>query len=282
MALVNLENKKQIIIIAFAIGAGIVASVLVGGYVQSNVNEETRKLAHQYEKAQAQKEQQYNDQINALNQKIGDVEMRATKAAEAAAKSLEAQKVAAQAIVAKKKPSLAKLTPAGKRALTVRLDSLAAVGGLLNPGDFVDVIAKLEMPSSKLGVKEKVIAMIFQNLQVLAVNTNLDEPGAYDIQQRETALKVTFAVDPQEAGLLAFADQNGKIDLALRTPTEKGRTMTSMANWSTLAEYVLENSGADIQSLLELPEENQALNIETENVSEAKPYIQIYRGGREL
>ena len=171
-----------------------------------------------------------------------------------------------------------------KRAITVLLQSLGAVGGLLNPGDCVDVIAHLDMPTGKkLDPKEKVTAMIFQNLQILAINTNIDEPGAYDVQQKENMLKVTFAVDPQEAGLLAFAEQNGTLELTLRTTAEKGLNMVPAANWSTLGEYVLENSGADIK--LPGSEEDTKkteLSVETETVQETKPYIQIFRGGREL
>ena len=83
--------------------------------------------------------------------------------------------------------------------MTVKIDSLAAVGGLLNAGDFVDVIAQLNVPSQDPD-KKTVTAMIFQGLQVLAVNTNVDDPGAYDDQQAAASLKITFAVDPQEAG----------------------------------------------------------------------------------
>src|SRR5208283_1357158 len=43
--------------------------------------------------------------------------------------------------------SLPLKTPAGKRAVTVMIDSLEAVGGLLNAGDFVDVIAELNVPA---------------------------------------------------------------------------------------------------------------------------------------
>ncbi|MBF0594075.1 MAG: Flp pilus assembly protein CpaB [Candidatus Omnitrophica bacterium] len=282
MALINMENKTQIGIIVVAIMLGVGASGLVGTYVTSKVNEETKKIAYQYDKAQAQKEQMYNEQMALLNQKINEVEGRAKQAAEEAAKAAAQQKVAPVTEV-KKKPSLALRTPAGKRALTVQIESLGVVGGLVNPGDFVDVIASLDMPTGKkLDPKEKVTAMIFQNLQVLAVNTNIDEPGAYDAQQKENTLKVTFAVEPQEAGLLAFAEQNGKLNLALRTPSEKGRTMIPTANWSTLAEYVLENSGADIKIEGADKKKVADLKVETENVDEAKPYIQIYRGGREL
>ena len=289
MALVNLENKKQIIIIVFAILAGFAASALVGSYISSNVNEQTRKLAFQYEKAQTQKDQQGNEQIALLNQRIIDVEARSKKAVEDAAKTFAEQKakVVAPIELVRKKPSLALRTPAGKRAITVQVDSLGAVGGLLNPGDFVDVIAHLDMPAvKKMDPKEKVTAMIFQNIQVLAINTNIDEPGAYDVQQKEKSLRVTFAVEPQEAGLLAFAEQNGKLDLALRTKDEKSHTMAPAANWTTLAEYVLENSGAELKvseekEVVEAPKKEE-IKVETEPVTEAKPYIQIYRGGKEL
>ncbi len=87
-----------------------------------------------------------------------------------------------------RKPSLALKTPVGKRAVTVKIDSLAAVGGLLNAGDFVDVIAQLNVPSQESD-KKTVTAMIFQGLQVLAINTNEDDPGAYDDQQAASFFK---------------------------------------------------------------------------------------------
>jgi len=179
-----------------------------------------------------------------------------------------------QAALAKKvrKPSLAVKTPAGKRAVTVMIDSLAAVGGLLNAGDFVDVIAELNVPSQTED-KKTVTAMIFQDLQVLAVNTNLDDPGDYDQQQANSSLKVTFAVDPQEAGLLAFANKNGRLQLALRSPDETQSQKVKASTWKTLADYVLENQGYNIK------------NPDDENngkPKDEKPNIQIFRGGKEL
>jgi Flp pilus assembly protein CpaB len=141
------------------------------------------------------------------------------------------------------------------------------------------VIAHLNVPTGKKN-KESVTAMVFQKLQVLAVNTNLDEPGAYDFQQKENTLKVTFAVDPREAGLLSFAEMNGKLELALRSPNEQDHQMLPTATWTTLAEYVLENNGADIQ-VNEPSREEVTTKIES-GTEEAQPYIEVYRGGREL
>jgi Flp pilus assembly protein CpaB len=286
MAFINPENKTQIVIIIVAVAAGVIASALVGGYVSSRVNEETTKLAVQYEKVQNEKKKQYDEQMASMAQKIGAVEQNAQKAAQETAQMVAQQLASKQAANTppppKKKSSLAKQTPPGKRAITVMIDSLQAIGGLVNPGDYVDVIAHLSVPTGKKGAKESVTAMVFQDLQILAINTNLDEVGAYEFQQKENKLRITFAVDPREAGLLAFAEMNGKLELVLRSPNEKDHQMLPTATWTTLAEYVLENNGADIQT----NEPSKTAVEETPKVEEraedAQPYIEIYRGGREL
>ena len=161
--------------------------------------------------------------------------------------------------------------PPGKRAVTVTIDSLAAVGGLINAGDFVDVIAQLNVPAQDTD-KKTVTAMIFQGLQVLAVNTNLEDPGSYENQQASASLKITFAVEPQEAGLLAFADKNGTLELALRAPNESERPTVKASTWKTLADYILKNQGPNIQ------------NPDEENTTKpaGKSNIQIFRRGQEL
>ena len=274
------ENKKQLLIIVGAVAAGIVAVVLTSSYVKSSIEGQTLSLAEQYDAKQKEmvsQIQQRNDQkMAALVQ-----EMERVKSEQAAA--LQKQMVAMQQIqqarmqqtaqVQKvRKPSLALKTPVGKRAITIKIDSLAAVGGLLNAGDFVDVIAELNVPLQGLD-KKTVTAMIFQGLQVLAVNTNEDDPGAYEEQQQAASLKITVAVDPQEAGLLAFANKNGSLELALRSPDESGQQKVKADTWKTLADYVLTNQGLDIQN----PDGGTA-----NKPVEHKPSIQIFRGGKEL
>src|SRR5258708_4674068 len=116
--------------------------------------------------------------------------------------------------------------------------------------------------------------MIFQGLQVLAINTNEDDPGAYDDQQAAASLKITVAVDPQEAGLLAFADKNGSLELALRSPDDTEHKMVKANTWKTLADYVLKNQGLNIQD----PDGENAAN----KPIESKPSIEIFRGGKQL
>ncbi len=295
------ENKKQLLMIVGAVAIGVVASVMVAKYTNDQIAEERAKQTQIFEKKQKAAEQKYNEQIADLNKKMIQVEQNAKKAAEDAARLAAAKAAASQpgptpggeAAVPKKKPSLALKTPPGKRAVTVKIESLGAVGGLVNPGDFVDIIAHLKMPTKTTkgkkedeSKKDTVTAMIFQKIQILAIDANIDQPGSYDEQQKAPSLRITFAVNPQEASLLAFSEKNGTLELALRGPNESKSVMMSAATWSTLAEYVLENNGADIVSpdgrKAEEPVVTPTATVEVQDVEEAKPYIQIYKGGREL
>ncbi len=293
----NPENKKQILIIIFAVAAGLVATVMVGGYVQSRLDSERAIMAQQLNKKQQEfsVEQQRNQeqidaltgQINTLSQQQEQIKQQAIAAAQAAAAAAPARAAATEKQKVRK-PSLALRTPPGKRAITVLIDSLSAVGGLVDPGDFVDVLAQLNVPGKSDKSKEKkepVTAMVFQHLQILAINTNLDDKGVYDDQQAASALKITFAVEPQEAGLMAFAEKNGKLQLILRSPTEQNREKLKSSTWKTLADYVLQTHGENIGlkgSEEETEPDDKKAKVESVEVKEAKPYIQIFRAGKEL
>lgn len=280
-----IENKKQVFLIAFAVIAGIAATALTSNYVTTSIEQKTQELHDQYERQQkqvvSQIQQRSEQQVGALKEEIARVRQEQQQAMQQAAEAMRTQQIAAQQAAqqalrtAKSRRSgtmLTNKTPPGKRAVTVMIDSLNAVGGLLNAGDFVDVIAHLNMPDDEK--KKTVTAMLFQDLEVLAINTNLDDPGAYDDQQNATTLKVTFAVDPQEAGLLAFANKNGRLELALRGPNENDKQIVKASTWKTLADYVLENQGSE----LDVPDSEPDVSSEPSE----KPYIQIFRGGKEL
>lgn len=283
-------ERKQLILLVVAIAAGIIATVLTSSYISTTINEQTQLLKEDYEAKQREvigtMQRQNEQRMSALNDEIKRLRQEqaetVNKQIAELKTTLQKQQAAQQAavVVKKAKPSLALKTPAGKRAVTVRIDSLAAVGGLLNPGDSVDVIAQLNIPTGDADDKNKrkMTAMVFQGLEVLAVNTNLEETGMYyDEQQSAQAVKVTVAVDPEEAGLLSFADKNGKLELALRSPDEMERQMVKSSTWKTLADYVLQNQGADLNlpdELKEIPKDQQQ--------APAQPDIQIFRGGKEL
>lgn len=259
------------------------AVVLTSNYVKTSIQNQTASLAEQYSRKQkemvTQLQQRSEQQMAILAQQVDALKKQQAQDQQAQAALIQqAQQqvraqMAAQSTVKPKlrKPSVALKTPAGKRAVTVMIDSLAAVGGLLNAGDYVDVIAQLNVPAQDQD-KKTVTAMIFQGLQILAINTNIDDPGDYDAQQAGS-LRVTLAVDPQETGLLAFAIKSGTLQLALRSPDESARPMIKAGTWKTLTDYVMKNQGYDIKD----PDGEGGSKTTT-----AKPNIQIFRGGKEL
>src|SRR5882672_7488368 len=131
----NPDDKKKIGVIILAVGAGILASFLTGNYIKQDVQQKTAALAEEYE---AKK-------IKPLMARMETLEQENKKMAASNAQALETLKNQ-QVAMANIKPaepgqtvpapmlSLAIKTPPGKRAVTVQIDSLSAVGGLINPG----------------------------------------------------------------------------------------------------------------------------------------------------
>ena len=117
--------------------------------------------------------------------------------------------------------------------------------------------------------------MLFQNAQVLAVAGSLD-PKKRALAQSVTAIPVTFALDPQEAELLTFADKNGSLQLVLRSPVDSRMQQTAPANWETLSHYIRNNQGVDLKAVA--PKGKPSTDTDEETTDST---IEIYRGGRQ-
>lgn len=171
--------------------------------------------------------------------------------------------------------ALAMTTPIGKRAITISLDPVSAVGGMLLPGNYVDISVMLDipvaMPDGKQG-KQPAIIPLLQNVLVLAVGqqTSVPQQQPQDSryskkeEKKESSPSITLALAPQEANILAFAQEHGKIRLSLRSPSDARIEKVSPASWDTLLQYVYP------------PEAKEQVKHKEE--SDTGPYIEIYRG----
>ena len=272
----RVENKKQIIIVLLAIGLGLAATGLTGRYIQGSLKEQTQVLAKEYEQKRIKP---LLGEIQGLKKEINNLKERQASLATTA--MVQSKGAGAQATPAVAKTSLAVRTPAGKRAYTVKIDSLSAVGGLIAPGDYVDILGHLKVPdptAKNKKNKETITSVIFQNIQVLAVGTNVQSAGSYGQQAKALALRVTLALDPEQIGLVSFAQRVGKLQLVLRPPAETQIEMLQVATWNALSNYVLENQGTE----LVVPRLQANIEPVKKSVDEVKPYIQIFRAGQEL
>lgn len=109
----------------------------------------------------------------------------------------------------------------GMRAVSIPVDRVKDVSGLIQPGDRVDVIA---IPPSKSGGPPPKAVTIFRAIRVLAVGNALENPSATPSPQEQEATTVTLEVTPRQADVLSWADANSALRLALRSPREAPRT----------------------------------------------------------
>lgn len=102
--------------------------------------------------------------------------------------------------------------PPGQRAMSVRINDVAGISGLLQPNSRVDVMVTIASVDEK-DQNRQVAKLFMENMRVLSVGTELQrdrEGGA------KPATAVTLAVTPEEAERLAVAMNTGSIHLVLR------------------------------------------------------------------
>lgn len=275
----NLESKKQLAIILMAIALGLVAALLATNYVQTSIQEQTQKQNEDFKQKYMAKIQQDMDSLRGEITRLEEQQKTFSLQAPASLAAMGAQGGQARdGLREQSKSSLALRTPGGRRAYTVMIDSLSAVGGMVNPGDFVDIVAHLDLPDPVSGKTEKVSSVVFQNIQILAVGTNLQAPNeGYERQQKARSLKLTFALTPEEASLLSFMEHHGKMELLLRAPDETDVEVLDTASWTGLADYMFERQGTE----LVIPRTRAVIeSIPKQESQEVKPFIEIFQGGQ--
>ena len=149
--------------------------------------------------------------------------------------------------------TLATKTPVGKRAVTLGMDPLTAVGGFIRPGDHVDILWTVLIPVAQGQQPQPVTVTLFQDVQVLAVGGEMvDAEGRRGRSggQEERGMSLTFALTPQETGLVLFAREQGKIQLSLRPRTDTSTVQLPPASLDALFQAIMPqqaNAGAQPQ-----------------------------------
>ena len=139
---------------------------------------------------------------------------------------------------------LAYIVEPGRRAMAVEVDKVIGAGGLIRPGDRVDIIAVIDINYEDLSTEREVTVtrsfIVAQNIEVLAVEQDLEnqplrvaaEDGAEAagedaaeaaalVDQPEAQPDgevVTLSLAPAEMQNLLLVDEKGEIRLAVRAP----------------------------------------------------------------
>jgi pilus assembly protein CpaB len=107
---------------------------------------------------------------------------------------------------------LSRAVPQGMRAMTIPVDKISAIEGLVRPGDNVDVVSTFNIPN-EYGESDVVVVTIFQGVKVLATNRNLSE-----IKTSPSIDTITIALYPDDIRTLAYILEWSTIRLVLRSP----------------------------------------------------------------
>lgn len=117
-------------------------------------------------------------------------------------------------------PSLARAIPPGKRAVSIAVSKVTAVGGFIQQGDYVDVIASFRPRNS-----EAITKIVLQDIQILAVGSSYEFDGAIPTSTPSIAASkvelMTLAVTPNELERLMFLDSGTSFRLVLKNPQDK-------------------------------------------------------------
>lgn len=100
--------------------------------------------------------------------------------------------------------------PPGNRAVTVPVNALTGVAGLIKPGYYVDVLVSFRTGDKVEDVK---VITLLQNVLVLAVGSETQRRDG--VQAVEN---VTLAADPTGAQLAALGENLGRLKLVVRPP----------------------------------------------------------------
>jgi pilus assembly protein CpaB len=103
----------------------------------------------------------------------------------------------------------------GYRAISVKVDQVVAVAGFIKAGSRVDVLATQDREQQGVAYT----TVILQDLKVLAIGQELERSDSGEAKPEVTV--VTLECDPSQAQKLAYGAALGRLQLALRNPTDQ-------------------------------------------------------------
>lgn len=105
---------------------------------------------------------------------------------------------------------LSQRIPASLRGLALRVDNVSTFGGLLEPGDRVDIVVTWSTPDAVVETRT-----LLQNVAVAAVGADMADRTREPSRAGTRPGTVTVVVNAKEAEMLIFAEKQGELTLTL-------------------------------------------------------------------
>lgn len=150
--------------------------------------------------------------------------------------------------------SLSNLLAPGMRAVTIKTDEIAGVGGFITPGDRVDIVLTrdsgqiTEVETNAQGATGSTLTseVVLENVKILSVGQGADERQA----EAQIASSVTLEVDADGAQKIALARNIGSLSLSLRSAGEGGVGADGLTTISAFGGSVRSNAAAAVEAVV--------------------------------
>jgi pilus assembly protein CpaB len=114
---------------------------------------------------------------------------------------------------------LASVLAPGTRAVSIKVDVETGVAGLINPGDYVDVV--LTQVAEKADIARRALSeTLLNNIRIIAIDQEVQGGPTSTATAGKVAQTVSLQLDPDQVKRIAVAKHIGTLSLAMRSALE--------------------------------------------------------------
>jgi len=136
----------------------------------------------------------------------------------------------------------------GVRAMTIAVDEVNSLSGMLQPGDRIDLMLSVRPPAVAGVVQPEITRTVMQGVPVMATGRQSRAAFGDEAAAGRPYTSITVEVDPGQAQKLVVAQRSGKLTAVLRNPDDH----------RTVGDRRL-----DVNTLLGLPAPREAVPVRT-------------------
>lgn len=145
----------------------------------------------------------------------------------------------------KRVPTFSARVEAGRRAVTVPVDEINSISGLLEPGDLIDLMVTMDQKGKKLTLP------LLHGVQVMATGQrSVDDPKS---GERRLYSTVTLDTDPKQAQAVVMAREAGRLTALLRNPDDKGAMPGNTVDFAALMNATETNGSQMLEAGRQVP-----------------------------